>query len=102
MKTAALTLAIRVVVHLIVAGHAVARAQQTTVWAPKPEQLPPYPASQRSHVRLSELRARHARQSDWREVVVDDGYLQAEYISAAPGSLLSKRLHPDSRAWWVV
>ena len=79
-----------------------ARAQQTTVWAPKPERLPAYPASQRPHLKLSELKARHARQPDWREVVVDDGYLRAEYISAAPGSVVPKRLHPDSRAWWVV
>ena len=77
-------------------------AQQTIVWAPKPERLPSYPASQRHHVKVSELKAKHARQQEWREVVVDDGYLQAEYISAAPGSVVSKRLHPDSRAWWVV
>ena len=105
MKNACIAVALVLLAHFVFAtGGLVARAQQqqTAVWAPKPEQLPPYPASQRPHVKIAELKARHARQPAWREVVVDDGYLQAEYISAAPGSIVSKRLHPDSRAWWVV
>ena len=36
------------------------------------------------------------------ELLVDDGHLQAEYVASAPGSIVSKRFHPDSRAWWVV
>jgi quercetin dioxygenase-like cupin family protein len=76
--------------------------QQTVVWAPKPTQLPAYGSPQRPHVKLTELKARHRGEQNWRELLVDDGHLQAEYISAAPGSTVSKRLHPDSRAWWVV
>jgi hypothetical protein len=77
-------------------------AQQTTVWAPKPAQLPGWTAPQRPHVKLSDLKARHRGQQDWRELLVDDGHLQAEYIAAPAGSTVSKRFHPDSRAWWVV
>ncbi|MGH2436936.1 MAG: cupin domain-containing protein [bacterium] len=81
---------------------AVVRAQETAVWVPKPQQLPAYAPPQRPHVKLSELKARHAGQREWRERLVDDGYLQAEYISSPPGSVVSKRFHPDFRAWWVV
>lgn len=89
--------------HLVLAlsGPAV-YAQQTTAWAPKPTQLPGYTAPQRPLVKLVELKARHAGQQEWRELVVDDGHLQAEYISSAPGSSVSRRFHPDSRVWWVV
>lgn len=102
MKHRIIALTLATAAHLVFGGDFAALAQQTTVWAPKPERLPAYPQSQRHHVKVSELKARRARQQDWREVVVDDGYLRAEYISSAPGSVVSKRLHPDSRAWWVV
>lgn len=87
---------------LLVTGGLAAGAQQTTAWVPKPRQLPAYTPPQRPHVKLSELKARHAGQQEWRERLVDDGYLQAEYISSAPGSAVSKRFHSDSRTWWVV
>ena len=35
-------------------------------------------------------------------MIVNDDYLQAEYIQAAPGTKVGKRFHPDTRAWWVV
>ena len=103
MRNARTGAALGLAAHLIfvTAGLAV-RAQQTAIWAPKPAQLPAYAAPQRPHVRLSELKARHAREREWRELLVDDGHLQAEYIASAPGSVVSKRFHPDSRAWWVV
>jgi quercetin dioxygenase-like cupin family protein len=86
----------------VTSGRDVVRAQQVAVWAPKPAQVPGWVAPQRPHVKLSDLKARHRNQQEWRELLVDDGHLQAEYISAAPGSTFSKRFHPDSRASWVV
>ena len=86
---------------LVTSGLAVA-AQQTVVWAPKPIQLPAYTGSLRPHIKLAELKARHRAEQDWRELLVNDGHLQAEYLSSPPGSTVSKRMHPDSRAWWVV
>src|SRR5687768_17197434 len=77
-------------------------AQQTAVWAPKPRELPKYTAPQRPHVKLVDAKARHKGQAEWRELLVNDGYLQAEYISAAPGAVVSRRFHPDSRSWWFV
>lgn len=86
----------------LVTGGSVVGAQQTTFWAPKPVDVPGYTAPQRPHVKLADVKARHRGQQDWRELVVDDGHLQAEYVSSAPGSSVSKRFHPDSRVWWVV
>jgi quercetin dioxygenase-like cupin family protein len=77
-------------------------AQQTAVWAPKPERLPGYTPPQRPHIKLSELKARHKGEQNWRELLVHDGYLQAEYIASAPGTSVSRRFHPDTRTWWVV
>ena len=52
--------------------------------------------------RLADLKKKHAGHADWGEVVVNDEMLHAEYISSAPGSSVSKRFHPDTRAWWVI
>jgi quercetin dioxygenase-like cupin family protein len=35
-------------------------------------------------------------------VIVDDGRLVAAYVSAAPGTKLSRRFHPDTREWFAV
>ena len=90
MKSARIGVALGVVAHLVftTAGLAL-RAQQTDIWAPKPGKLPGYAAPQRPHVKLSELKARHARDREWRELLIDDGHLQAEYVASAPGSIVS-------------
>jgi quercetin dioxygenase-like cupin family protein len=78
------------------------RPAPTTVWAPKPTRTPAYPASQKPWVKLTEIKARHKEQADWREVIVDDGRLTGEYVSAAPGTKVGRRLHPDTREWFAV
>jgi quercetin dioxygenase-like cupin family protein len=83
-------------------GSVIVGAQQTTFWAPKPVEVPGYTSPQRPHVKLADVKARHRGQQEWRELVVDDGHLQAEYVSSAAGSSVPKRFHPDSRVWWVV
>ena len=74
----------------------------TMVWAPKPVNTPPYAAGLRPWVKLADLKAKHRGQPDWHEVVVDDGRLMAEYFSAAPGTRVTKRFHPDTREWFAV
>jgi len=74
----------------------------TRVWAPKPTALPPYPAGVKPWVKRSDLVARHTDQPNWREVIVDDGRLTGEYVSAAPGTVVGKRFHPDTREWFAV
>jgi len=78
------------------------RPVPTTVWAAKPIATPPYKAGLKPWVKLADLKARHKRQTGWREVVVDDGRLTGEYVADSPGSKLSRRFHPDTREWFAV
>ena len=79
-----------------------ARPAPTALWAPKPVTTPPYPPGHKPWVKLSDLKARHTSEKTWREVVVDDGRLTGEYVAAAPGTAVGRRLHPDTREWFAV
>jgi quercetin dioxygenase-like cupin family protein len=78
------------------------RPVPTAVWAAKPIKTPPYRAGLKPWVKLADLRAKHKGQPNWREVVVDDGRLMAEYVSAAPGTRVARRFHPDTREWFAI
>ena len=52
--------------------------------------------------KLSDLKAKHKGQSSWRETVVKDGESIADYVSMAPGTKLSPRLHPATPTLFVV
>ena len=70
-------------------------------WAPKPVNTPPYKAGLKPWVKLAEIKARH-KGADWNEVIADDGRLVAAYHSAAPGSKVTGRFHPDTREWFAI
>jgi quercetin dioxygenase-like cupin family protein len=74
----------------------------TSAWAPKPTAVPGYPANHKPWVRLTDIKARHTGSANWREVIVDDGRLTGEYVSAAPGTRVTPRFHPDTREWFAV
>ena len=74
----------------------------TLLWAPKPTATPAYPAGHKPWIKLADLKAKHKGEPAWREVVVDDGRLMAEYVAAPPGTKVSPRLHPDTREWFAV
>ena len=76
--------------------------QEEFSWALKPLTLVKYAPPHKPHTRLADLKAKHAGQAEWREVIVDDDHLHGEYILSAPGSKVSRRFHPDTREWWVV
>jgi quercetin dioxygenase-like cupin family protein len=78
------------------------RPLPTPLWAPKPSKTPPYPPGQKPWTKLADLKARHKADTNWRETVVDDGRLTGEYVAAAPGTIVAKRLHPDTREWFAV
>ena len=78
------------------------RPVPTTVWAANPVKTPPYRAGLRPWIKLADLKAKHKGQPNWHEVVVDDGRLTAEYFSAAPGTRVAKRFHPDTREWFAI
>src|SRR5947207_4351216 len=69
---------------------------------PKPVTSTPYKAPMKPLTRLADLKARHYGNTNWSELVIDDGNTRAYVISAAPGSKVARHLYPDSPAWWVV
>jgi len=75
---------------------------QLLVWTPIPVQQNEWVAPNKPVVRLSELRAKHARESNWTEIVVSDNLFHGDYISMAPGGKTPRRFHQDNRAWWIV
>jgi mannose-6-phosphate isomerase-like protein (cupin superfamily) len=74
----------------------------TTVWAPKSVKPTGWTAPNKPLWKLSGLLADHKGQASWRQTVVSDDYLHGEYIQMAPGEKTPRRLHPDTREWWVV
>ena len=78
------------------------RPVPTAVWAPKPIATPGYKAGLKPWVKLADLKAKHKGQASWREVIVDDGRLAAEYVAAAPGTKEARRFHPDTREWFAI
>jgi mannose-6-phosphate isomerase-like protein (cupin superfamily) len=71
-------------------------------WAPKPLETPRYVPPHKPITRLAELIKTHAGQANWTQVIVDDDHLHGEYILSAPGTKVSRRFHPDTRALWAV
>jgi quercetin dioxygenase-like cupin family protein len=74
----------------------------TVLWASKPIKTPEYTGIQKPWKKLTELKARHKGRSSWRERLVDDGRLTADYVFDAPGTRTPKLLHPDTREWFAV
>ena len=61
-----------------------------------------YVPPNKPHTKLSDMKAKHKGQSSWRETAVKDGEAQADYVSVAPGTKLSPRLHPATPTLFVV
>ncbi|MBI3681001.1 MAG: cupin domain-containing protein [Acidobacteria bacterium] len=77
-------------------------AAQKTLWFPKPVQPAAYRPPMKPLTRLGDLKAKHWGNTNWSELVIDDGNTKAWVISASPGSRVARHLFPDSPAWWVV
>lgn len=54
------------------------------------------------HIKLADLKAKHKGQPRWMEVVVNDENFHAEYHQAPPGVKLSTVMHPDTREFYAV
>ena len=78
------------------------RLSEPPSWAPKPEALTKYVPPNKPHTRIADLVAQHKGHADWREPIVRDKTLWADYVFSAPGAKVTKRFHPDTREWWVV
>ena len=73
-----------------------------TVWAPKSVKLLGWTAPHKPVWKLSEILAAHKGKASWGLTVVSDDHLKGDYIQMASGEKTRRRMHPDTRAWWVV
>ena len=90
----------RILAGIIVAAFATQLSAQDLI---APKGAPgKYTGPHRPITKWAELKTKHAGHADWRELIVDDDRLYAEYISAKPGTKSPRSVHPDTRAWWVV
>lgn len=71
-------------------------------WAPKATKPTAWTGPHKPRHIYAEMVARHKGQAAWSEVVVDDEHLRSEFIGSAPGTKTPRRVHPDTREWWVV
>jgi mannose-6-phosphate isomerase-like protein (cupin superfamily) len=97
--------AVIVVIILTVMPALVVRAQQrceTLVWAPKPVKPTGWVAPNKPHWKLPELLASHKGSASWKETVVSDELLQADYVQMAPGTKSPRQFRPDNRVWWII
>jgi mannose-6-phosphate isomerase-like protein (cupin superfamily) len=61
-----------------------------------------YVPPNKPHTKLSDLKAKYKNQANWKETGLKDGESQADYVSMAPGTKLSPRLHPATPTLFVV
>jgi mannose-6-phosphate isomerase-like protein (cupin superfamily) len=54
------------------------------------------------HIKLADLKARHKGRATWMEVVVNDENFHAEYHQAPPGARRPTVMHPDTREFYAV
>jgi mannose-6-phosphate isomerase-like protein (cupin superfamily) len=92
-----------VVLGLIAVFSARAFAQrETLVWAPVPATPNAWVAPNKPHTKLPDLLAAHKGQTSWRQAVVRDNLLQADYVQMATGSKSLRQFQPDNPIWWIV
>jgi mannose-6-phosphate isomerase-like protein (cupin superfamily) len=72
------------------------------VYYPKPAARPVWQPPMKPVTRLAEVKARHANETSWRELVVHDENSRAFLVQQSAGVRVERRLYPDSPAWWAV
>jgi mannose-6-phosphate isomerase-like protein (cupin superfamily) len=82
--------------------HGQAGQREYLVWAPVPSTPNPWVAPNKAHTKLVDLLAAHKGQSSWRQPVVRDALLTADYAQMAPGTKTPRQFQPDSPMWWIV
>jgi mannose-6-phosphate isomerase-like protein (cupin superfamily) len=69
---------------------------------PKPLARPVWQPPMKPVTRLADVRAKHAGETSWRELVVHDENSRAFLVQQPSGARVGRRLYPDSPAWWAV
>ena len=81
-------------------GPGATSASQRLWWVAKA--APGQYGTNKPHIKLSDLKARHKSEAAWMEVVVNDDNFHAEYQQGAPGFTIATRLRPDTREFFAV
>jgi quercetin dioxygenase-like cupin family protein len=76
--------------------------QESLVWAPVPLKTSPWVAPNKLHTKLVEVLAAHSGKKSWRQPIVRDVLLSADYVQMAPGTKTPRQFHPDNPIWWIV
>lgn len=100
--TTMITMSAAVLVAITLHVRAQAPQQDILVWAPMPKAPNAWLAPNRPHTKLSDLVAAHTGQASWREPIVRDTLLVADYVQMAPGDKTRRQFQPDNPIWWVV
>src|SRR6187549_3178215 len=82
--------------------HGQAPQQDRLVWAPVPSTPNGWVAPNKPHTKLADLLAAHKGQANWREPIVRDRLLTADYVQMAPGTKTPRQFQPDNPIWWIV
>ena len=77
--------------------HGQAGQRDYLVWAPVPSTPNPWAAPNKPHTKLADLLAAHKGQSSWRQPVVRDALLTADYVQMAPGTKSPRQFQPDNQ-----
>lgn len=85
---------------LLVRGQEAQR--EVLVWAPMPSAPSKWVAPNKPHTKLADLLAAHHGQASWRQPIVRDTLLGADYVQMAPGTKTPRQFQPDNPIWWVV
>ena len=86
-------------------ANAASQAQQKkeqVFYFPKPRLRTAYEPPMKPVTHLADLKAQHAGQAAWRELVIADNNSRASMIQQPPGSKYERRMYADSPAWWAV
>src|SRR5262245_45582649 len=69
---------------------------------PKPTARTPWTPPMKPVTHLADVKARHKGETSWREPVIHDENTRAFLVQEPTGTTGSRRLYPDSPAWWAV
>jgi mannose-6-phosphate isomerase-like protein (cupin superfamily) len=100
--TATTTLTAASLLALTLHLHGQAPQQESLVWAPVPKTSATWIAPNKPHTRVADLLAAHKGQATWREPIVRDTLLVADYVQMAPGEKTRRQFQPDNPIWWIV
>jgi mannose-6-phosphate isomerase-like protein (cupin superfamily) len=76
--------------------------QESLVWAPVAKPANRWVAPNKPHTKLVDVLGAHKTEASWRQPIVRDALLSADYVQMAPGLKTPRQFHPDNPIWWIV